>query len=148
MESAVCVFGDEAMLPKIKKMGSRWKENGIKFWGTDSHSGRQTPSFVNPSSLKLPQKFTKLKSDYLESQKQCRKPIFSRWFLAFAKLQKIAKNSCLQNSDHSVSGYLLSESYLLVQPSDWSMGVPENRVDYYSILYEDVERLARLPHLG
>jgi len=51
MESPVmCTFGDEAMLPKLKKNGAAaGKENGNQFWATDfSFREGRHQSIVNP----------------------------------------------------------------------------------------------------
>ena len=110
MESAGNVyFGDEAMLPKLKKWAKSGKENGNHFWVQISHSGRQTNRFVNPNP-KAPSEVQLNKIGLFGMPKAMLEADIEQVVFGFRKAAKIAKAAGFTGIQiHSAHGYLLSE---------------------------------------
>lgn len=110
MESAGNVFfGDEAMIPKLKKWTAAGTVNGNHLWAQISHSGRQTNRFVNPnpkapSEVKLNKLFLFGKPQEM-TQADIQKVISG--FRLAAKIAKAAGFTGIQL--HAAHGYLLSQ---------------------------------------
>jgi 2,4-dienoyl-CoA reductase-like NADH-dependent reductase (Old Yellow Enzyme family) len=110
MESAGNVyFGDEAMIPKLKKLAAAGTVNGNHFWVQISHSGRQTNRFVN-SHPKAPSAVQLKKIGLFGKPKEMTEADIEDVISGFRKAAKIAKESGFTGIQiHSAHGYLLSE---------------------------------------
>jgi 2,4-dienoyl-CoA reductase-like NADH-dependent reductase (Old Yellow Enzyme family) len=110
MESAGNVFfGDEAMIPKLKKWTDAGTVNGNHLWVQISHSGRQTNRFVNPypkapSAVKLNKLFL------FGKPKAMTEADIQEVISGFQLAAKIAKASGFTGIQvHAAHGYLLSQ---------------------------------------
>lgn len=110
MESAGNIyFGNEAMIPKLKKMAAAGTVNGNHFWVQISHSGRQTNRFVN-SHPKAPSAVQLKKIGLFGKPKEMTEADIEDVISGFRKAAKIAKESGFTGIQiHSAHGYLLSE---------------------------------------
>lgn len=130
MESAGNVFfGDEAMIPKLKKWAAAGSVNGNHLWVQISHSGRQTNRFVNPHP-KAPSPVKLNKLFLFGSPKAMTEEDIQKVISGFRLAAKIAKASGFTGIQiHAAHGYLLSQflSPRTNQRTDQWGGSLENR---------------------
>jgi len=110
MESAGNVFfGDEAMIPKLKKWTAAGTTNGNHLWAQISHSGRQTNRFVNPHP-KAPSAVKLNKLFLFGAPKSMTEEEIHEVISGFRLAAKIAKASGFTGIQiHAAHGYLLSQ---------------------------------------
>lgn len=130
MESAGNIFfGDEAMIPKLKKWTAAGTVNGNHLWAQISHSGRQTNRFVNPHP-KAPSVVKLNKLFLFGKPKEMTEADIQKVISGFRLAAKIAKASGFTGIQiHAAHGYLLSQflSPRTNQRTDNWGGTLENR---------------------
>lgn len=110
MESAGNIFfGDEAMIPKLKKWTAAGTVNGNHLWAQISHSGRQTNRFVNPHP-KAPSAVKLNKLFLFGKPQEMTEADIQKVIAGFRLASKIAKSSGFTGIQiHAAHGYLLSQ---------------------------------------
>lgn len=110
MESAGNVFfGDETMIPKLKKWTAAGTVNGNHLLAQISHSGRQTNRFVNPHP-KAPSEVQLQKLFLFGKPKTMTEADIQKVISGFRLAAKIAKASGFTGIQiHAAHGYLLSQ---------------------------------------